>query len=120
VGPRGGEPGGAEIWQSHKELWPVGAQVVWSPAGLGLAVPWEAGVWHGLRGGELAVSCGAEAWQDLRGREPGRLEHLLQGLMGWGLGRPAVLLVDHGVEKPSTLNIGVQSAKVSALPVPLP
>jgi hypothetical protein len=42
-------------------------------------------------------------WCSLRGGDPGRMEQQLCRPMGWGFGRLAVLLLDHGVEKPSTI-----------------
>jgi hypothetical protein len=82
-GPRGRGPGGPWIW--HR----VRAQ-------------------HGLRGGDPGgggawIQCGAVAWHSRRGREPGGVEQQLCRLMGWGVGRQAVLLLDHGMEKPSRI-----------------
>jgi hypothetical protein len=65
-----------------------------------------AGAQHGLRGGDH--SC-AWIWHEtgaqhgLRGREPGRVEWQLHKPIGRGTGRPAVLLLGHGMEKPSTI-----------------
>jgi hypothetical protein len=50
-----------------------------------------------------AVPHGAGAWWSQRDREPGEVEQQIHRLMVWGLGLMAVLLVDHGVEKPSTI-----------------
>jgi hypothetical protein len=47
--------------------------------------------------------CGAVAWHSPRGREPGRMEQQLCRPMGQGFGRPAILLLDHGMEKPYTI-----------------
>jgi hypothetical protein len=47
--------------------------------------------------------CRAVVWRSLRVREPGRMEQQLCRPMGWGFGSPAVLLLDHGMEKPSTI-----------------
>jgi hypothetical protein len=49
------------------------------------------------------VRCGAVAWSSLKGREASRREQRLCRPTGWGFGRTAVLLLDHGVEKPSTI-----------------
>jgi hypothetical protein len=49
-------------------------------------------VWHG-----------AEAWRSPKGGEPSRMEQQLCRPMGRGFGRPAVVLLDRGVEKPSTI-----------------
>jgi hypothetical protein len=45
----------------------------------------------------------AVAWHSQRGREPGRMEQRLCRTMGWGFGSPALLLLDHGVVKPSKI-----------------
>jgi hypothetical protein len=45
----------------------------------------------------------AVAWHSLRVREPGRMEQQLCRPMGQGFSRPAVLLLDHGMEKPSMI-----------------
>jgi hypothetical protein len=83
--PRGRGPGG--VWICH------GARAL-----------------HGLRcrdpgggGGGAWIQCGAVAWHSRRGREPGGVEQQLCRLMGWGVGRQAVLLLDHGMEKPSRI-----------------
>jgi hypothetical protein len=93
-----------------------------------LVVPSRAGVQQSLRGGgergsrgggpsKAWIPCcrrgggpggawirhGAVAWCSPRGREPGGVEQQLCRPMGWGLGRPAVLLLDRGVEKPSVI-----------------
>jgi hypothetical protein len=49
------------------------------------------------------IWCGAGSRCDQRGGEPGRAEKQLCRPMGQGLGRLAILLVDRGVEKPSTI-----------------
>jgi hypothetical protein len=43
------------------------------------------------------------AWHIQRGREPSRTEQWLCRPMGWGFGRLAVLILDCGVVKPSTV-----------------
>jgi hypothetical protein len=45
----------------------------------------------------------AVAWHSLSGGEPSRMEQRLCSPMGQGFGRLAVLLLDHGVVKPSTI-----------------
>jgi hypothetical protein len=60
-------------------------------------------VWHGPRGGDLGrarIRCGTGARRDPRGRGPGRVEQLLHRLTGRGLGRLAVLFLDHGMVNP--------------------
>jgi hypothetical protein len=42
------------------------------------------------------------AWHSLRGGENGRMEQRLCRPMGQGFDRLAVLILDHGVMKPST------------------
>jgi hypothetical protein len=56
----------------------------------------EAGAAEGQVSHHVWVWCRAVAWHSLRGGEPCRPT-------GQGFGRPAVLLLDSGVEKPSTI-----------------
>jgi hypothetical protein len=49
------------------------------------------------------VWCGAMAWHSSRVREPGRMERRLCRPMGQGFGRPAIVLLDRGMEKPSVI-----------------
>jgi hypothetical protein len=49
------------------------------------------------------VQRGAVAWHSLRCGEPGRMEQWLCSPTGQGFGRLAVLVLDHGVKKPSTI-----------------
>jgi hypothetical protein len=66
----------------------------------------RAGAWHGFRGGDPGgawIWSGAMAWHSPRGREPGRVDQRLCRPMSWGLGKPAVLLFDCGMEEPSTI-----------------
>jgi hypothetical protein len=70
-----------------------------------LVIPLRAVAQQSLRGGVPGgpwVWCRPRAGHCLRGGEPGREEQQLLRPMGWGLGRLAVLLVDHGLEKPFT------------------
>jgi hypothetical protein len=70
--------------------------------------PTVAGAQQGLRGGGLGVRVSWRAvglgpgWcpVQLRDREPGRMEQQLCRPTGWSFGRLAVLLLDHGMEKP--------------------
>jgi hypothetical protein len=50
-----------------------------------------------------AVLHGAGVWQVLRGRETRGMDQCVQGLIRQGLGQPVVVLVDCGMEKPSTI-----------------
>jgi hypothetical protein len=58
--------------------------------GVGIPVVHRSGTWLGLSGHP-------------KNREPGRAEQQLCSLIGQGLGRLAVLLLDSGVEKPSRI-----------------
>jgi hypothetical protein len=49
------------------------------------------------------IHWGSVVWCHPRGGKPGRMEQQLWRPTGWGFGRPAVLLLDHCVEKPSTI-----------------
>jgi hypothetical protein len=55
-------------------------------------VSYHVWVWHG-----------AVAWHSLRDGELGRMEQRLCRPTGQGFGRLAVLLLDHALEKPSTI-----------------
>jgi hypothetical protein len=54
-------------------------------------------------GGGAWIQRGAVARRSPRGGEPGRVEELLCRATRWGLGRLNVLLLDHEVEKLSTI-----------------
>jgi hypothetical protein len=54
-------------------------------------------------GGVAWIQVRVVAQHSPRGREPGRAEQQLCRPMGQENGRPAVLLLDHGMEKPSTI-----------------
>jgi hypothetical protein len=83
---------------SHARLVPVPeAWVFWHGVGL------EAGTAEGQVFHHVWVWCGAVACSSLRGGETGRMEQQLCRPMGWGFGRLAVLVLDHGVEKPSMI-----------------
>jgi hypothetical protein len=75
-------------WLSSKpvELGPGRAQGAGGPTGQGSSGPTRSWDLAGPRGGE-----------------PSRAEQWFHGPMGEGLGGPAVLLTDHGLEKPSTI-----------------
>jgi hypothetical protein len=49
------------------------------------------------------VWCRAVVWHSPRGGGPGRMELQVCRPMGQGFGRPAVLLLDCGMKKPSTI-----------------
>jgi hypothetical protein len=82
-GPRAWHPGG--VWIQH------GAK---SQHGLRGRDPGGGGAWMGW---------GAVAQHSPRGRKPGRAEQWLCRPMGQKLGRSALLLLDHGMEKPSMI-----------------
>jgi hypothetical protein len=89
----GGDPGGCESNRAAE------GQVFWHGVGP------EAGA--RMAEGQVShhewVSCGVLVWRSPRGREPGRMEQQLCRTTGWEFGRLAVLLLDCGVEKPSTI-----------------
>jgi hypothetical protein len=60
--------------------------------------------WPERRGSSCVwVWCRAMAWHSPRSRDPSRTEQWLCRSMGWRFGRLAVLLLDHGMEKPSMI-----------------
>jgi hypothetical protein len=60
--------------------------------------------WPERRGSHLVwVRCRAVAWCSSRGGEPGTIEQQLCKPARWGFGRPEVLLLDRGMEKPYTI-----------------
>jgi hypothetical protein len=80
-------PGGWRLVQLRGRF-PIGANLAW-PKRWGSCCLW---VW-----------CGAVAWHSPRGGEPGRMEQWLCRPMGREFGRLAVLILDRGMEKPSTI-----------------
>jgi hypothetical protein len=84
------------VWPEGQESW-VGMNPAWS---WGLVQPMG---WGSLWGGNAAVSHRPGAWQGQRCGEPSGAEQLLCRPMKQGLGGLAVLLVDHGMEKPFTI-----------------
>jgi hypothetical protein len=87
----GGDPGGCG-YSGTAEGWV-------SPHDVGLS----AGGWQGQVSRHVRVWCGTVAWCSQRGGEPGRAEQWLCRPMGREFTRPAVLLLDRGMEKPSTI-----------------
>jgi hypothetical protein len=47
----------------------------------------------------------AVAWHSQRGRKPGKMEQRLCRPTGPGFGKPAVLILDHGMVKPSMIRV---------------
>jgi hypothetical protein len=78
----------------------VGPKGQGNQCGMDWVVPHGAGAQWDI---DLAVPRGAGPGGILRGRDPGRAEQFLCRPMWWGLGGPAALLVDHGMEKPSMI-----------------
>jgi hypothetical protein len=99
-----GDPGSMEL------VWPKrwGSQQGMDPArptdgGPGGVWIWHmVRAWHSQRGKDPGVG-GAWIWHSLSGGEPSGAEQRLCRPMGWGLGRPAVLSLDCGIEKPSMI-----------------
>jgi hypothetical protein len=97
----------------------VGGLNTGGPSSVYLAWPnrWcPGGVWicHGVRarhslrgrdpiGGSAWIQHGAVAWHSLWGGGPSRVEEQLCRPTGWELGKLVVLLLDCGMEKPSTI-----------------
>jgi hypothetical protein len=93
---------------------PTWGQILWSHMGLGEA--WDVGIWpshvklfpwQGSRGrvpSGAGISRPTWSWgPGQRGGEPVRVKQVLHRSVEWGLVRPAILLVDGGVEKLSTI-----------------
>jgi hypothetical protein len=98
-------PHGAGAWQGLRGGGSGRAGIQWSYMVLGSGGAQGVGILLGLfQWSHVELDPGgAEKRGVPRCREPGRAEHQNCGPMGWGLGGPAVLLVDHGVEKTSTI-----------------
>jgi hypothetical protein len=125
-------PGGGAPVITHGDGACQGLMGGGSPRGRGPVIPHVAGAQQGLKGGELRggegipASCGTgsrlgsgvDRWRgschvwvwcravaqcSLSGGKPSRTEQQLCRPTGQGFGRPAVLLLDYGVEKSSSI-----------------